>query len=213
MTGREAENSEWIDGFLFVGNHLALNFLNTKPVLEEGPRELLPDAAAFGRWLLAAGLVTSAQSQSAIRDWRGTAKAARLMKELRAFRERLREAVLKIESGSLPAESFVAEVNQLLARYPRRSALVRKGDSLIRKYPFAADEPEAFWPLIAEAVALLLAETDHARMRKCESCVVHFLDTSKKGSRRWCSMNICGNKVKVASYQRRKRNATPRRSG
>ena len=43
-------------------------------------------------------------------------------------------------------------------------------------------------------------------MRKCESCVVHFLDTSKKGARRWCSMNICGNKVKVANYQQRKRN-------
>jgi predicted RNA-binding Zn ribbon-like protein len=39
----------------------------------------------------------------------------------------------------------------------------------------------------------------------CESCVVHFFDTSKKGSRRWCSMNICGNKLKVAAYQRRKR--------
>jgi predicted RNA-binding Zn ribbon-like protein len=31
------------------------------------------------------------------------------------------------------------------------------------------------------------------------------LDTSKKGSRRWRSMNICGNKIKVAAYQRRKR--------
>ncbi|MGH6682050.1 MAG: CGNR zinc finger domain-containing protein [Bradyrhizobium sp.] len=34
---------------------------------------------------------------------------------------------------------------------------------------------------------------------------MHFFDTSKKGSRRWCSMNICGNKLKVAAYQRRKR--------
>ncbi|WP_082661594.1 CGNR zinc finger domain-containing protein [Terracidiphilus gabretensis] len=42
-------------------------------------------------------------------------------------------------------------------------------------------------------------------MRQCAVCVVHFFDTSKKGSRRWCSMNICGNKLKVAAYQRRKR--------
>ena len=207
MTGRDAEHSEWIDGFVFVGNHLALNFLNTKPVLEEGPREFLPDAAAFGRWLVAAGLVTSARSRLAMRAWRDTSKAARFTKELRAFRERLRASVLRIESGSLPAESFVGEVNQLLATYPRRSALVRDGRILIREYPFEPDEPEAFWPLIGEAVASLLTETDHARMRKCESCVLHFLDTSKKGSRRWCSMNICGNKVKVASYQRRQRNA------
>jgi predicted RNA-binding Zn ribbon-like protein len=83
---------------------------------------------------------------------------------------------------------------------------VRDGHSLVRKYSFDPDQPQAFWALIAEAVASLLAETDHSRMRKCESCVVHFLDTSKKGSRRWCSMNICGNRIKVARYQRRKQN-------
>jgi predicted RNA-binding Zn ribbon-like protein len=78
---------------------------------------------------------------------------------------------------------------------------------LVRKYPSKPDDPQAFWSLIAEAAASLLAETDHSRMRKCESCVVHFLDTSKKGSRRWCSMNICGNRVKVATYQQRNRNS------
>ena len=35
------------------------------------------------------------------------------------------------------------------------------------------------------------------RLRKCEACIAHFLDTSKKASRRWCSMNICGNKIKL----------------
>jgi predicted RNA-binding Zn ribbon-like protein len=205
MQGLETEQLDWIDGFLFVGNHVALNFLNTKPTLEDGPREFLSDTAAFQRWLIAAGLVTSARMKSAMRSWRGSSKAARVVKQLREFRERFRAAVLKIESGSLPAESFIEEVNALLAQYPRRSVLVKEGHSLVRKYPFEPDEPAAFWPLIAEAVASLLAETDLTRMRKCESCVVHFLDTSKKGSRRWCSMNICGNKVKVASYQRRRR--------
>jgi predicted RNA-binding Zn ribbon-like protein len=43
------------------------------------------------------------------------------------------------------------------------------------------------------------------RVRECEGCPVHFLDVSKKGSRRWCSMSLCGNKVKVAAYQQRRR--------
>jgi predicted RNA-binding Zn ribbon-like protein len=205
MAHPEPEHSDWIDGFLFVGNHLALNFLNTKPVLEDGPREFLSDAPAFQRWLTAAGLVKSTRAKSAMRAWRETSKADFFVKELREFRERVRAAVLRIESASLPAESFVEEMNNLLAKYPRRSVLMRQGRSLVRKYPFEPDEPDAFWAVIGEAVASLLAETDHSRMRKCESCVVHFLDASKKGSRRWCSMNICGNRVKVASYQRRKR--------
>jgi len=196
---------EWIDGFLFVGNHLTINFLNTRPVLEDGPRELLPNAEAFGRWLTAAGLVASGRAKIAPPAWLRTPSAARFMQALREFREHLRAAVLAIESGSLPNDSFVQEVNQLLTLHPRKSVLVREGGQLVRKYPFEPDEPEAFWALLAEAVASLLAETDHSRVRKCEACVVHFLDISKKGSRRWCSMNICGNKVKVATYQRRKR--------
>lgn len=36
-------NSPWKDGFLFVGNRLALDFLNTRPVQNDRPIELLPD--------------------------------------------------------------------------------------------------------------------------------------------------------------------------
>ena len=35
--------SDWKDGFLFVGNQLALDFVNTRPVQNGEPMELLPD--------------------------------------------------------------------------------------------------------------------------------------------------------------------------
>jgi predicted RNA-binding Zn ribbon-like protein len=72
---------------------------------------------------------------------------------------------------------------------------------------FEPQEPRDLWAPIIQGTADLLSETQTERLRKCESCVVHFFDTSKKGARRWCSMNICGNKLKVAAYQRRKRSA------
>ena len=46
---------EWIDGFLFVANRPILDLLNTKPVLADGPTELLPDVRALERWLIASG--------------------------------------------------------------------------------------------------------------------------------------------------------------
>src|SRR6516164_5368126 len=49
------------------------------------------------------------------------------------------------------------------------------------------------------------ASVDRTRVRKCGQCVLHFLDTSKKGTRRWCSMQLCGNRLKVAAYALRKR--------
>ena len=100
-----------------------------------------------GVWALACsgGACQFPRAKLAMRAWRQSAKADRFVRELRAFRERVRAAVLRLESGSLPAESFVDEVNHLLTKYPRRSVLVREGRSLVRKYPFEPDGPEAFW--------------------------------------------------------------------
>jgi predicted RNA-binding Zn ribbon-like protein len=199
------EQDEWIDGFLFVANRPILDFLNTKPVLGDGPKELLPDVHALERWLIASGLAASTNTKALLRSWRHSAEAAAFLKELIAFRERLREAVLRVESGSVPADDFLKEVNARLLRYPRPASLRKKDGGIVRETLFAPHRPTDFWAPILDAAADLLSETDTSRIRKCESCVVHFFDTSKKGSRRWCSMNICGNRLKVAAYQRRKR--------
>jgi predicted RNA-binding Zn ribbon-like protein len=196
---------EWIDGFLFVANRPILDFLNTEPVLADGPTELLPDVHALGRWLIASGMVTSSKTKAIIRSWRKSTEADAFLRQLIAFREKLREAVLRIESGSSPTDAFLAEVNSLLLQYPRHTSLHKRDGKVIRKTYFEPRKPTDLWTPIIDATADLLTETESSRIRKCESCVVHFFDTSKKGSRRWCSMNICGNRLKVAAYQRRKR--------
>jgi len=201
------EVSEWIDGFLFVANRPILDFLNTKPVLANGPTELLPDVRALERWLIASGMVTSAKAKATLRSWRNSAEAAAFLEELIAFREKLREAVLRMESGSAPADAFLAQVNSLLMQHPLPALLLKRDGRVTREASFDLRWPTDLWGPIVNAAADLLAETELSRIRKCESCVVHFLDISKKGSRRWCSMNICGNKIKVAAYQRRKRNS------
>ena len=199
------EVSEWIDGFLFVANKTILDFLNTKPVLADGPTELLPDVRALERWLITSGTVTSAKAKATVRSWRNSNEAAAFLEQFIAFREKLREAVLRIESGSTPSDTFITEVNSLLLRYPFPALLHKRDGKVVRETTFELREPTDVWAPIVDAAANLLAETESSRIRKCESCVVHFFDTSKKGSRRWCSMNICGNKLKVAAYQRRKR--------
>jgi predicted RNA-binding Zn ribbon-like protein len=197
--------SEWIDGFLFVANRPILDFLNTKPILADGPTELLPDTHALERWLIASGMATSSRVKAMLRSWRESDEAISFLKQLVTFRERLREAVMKIENGSLPTDAFLAEVNTLLLKYPLHISLNKQDSKLVLKRAFEPRKPADFWALIIDATADLLSETESSRIRKCESCAVHFFDTSKKGSRRWCSMNICGNKLKVAAYQHRKR--------
>ncbi len=207
MAGSSTRQEEWVDGFLFVGNQLALDFLNTKPILESEPEELLPNAAALERWLIASGIVSSQRKRKLVRTWRDSRPAEALVRKLIAFRERLRATVLRLEAGSLPADTFLAEIDMLLKEHPQRICLRKEDSKVVREVFFEPQKPEDVWAPIVAATAELLSEIDLTRIRKCESdsCVVHFYDTSKKGSRRWCSMNICGNRLKVAAYQRRRR--------
>lgn len=199
------ESTEWIDGFLFVANRPILDLLNTRPVLAGVPTELLSDVRALERWLIASGMVTSGKDKATLRGWRESAEAEALLKQLIAFRERLRENVVQMEGGKLPGEEFVSEVNALLRQHPQITMIRKKNGTLARETSVELRNPADLLTPIADATADLLVEADWSRVRQCESCVVHFLDTSKKGSRRWCSMNICGNKLKVAAYQQRRR--------
>ena len=195
---------EWIDGFLFVGNRPILDFVNTRPVLAQGPIELLKDFDALGRWFIAAGIVNSVKTKRLFRRWHEHPEATAFLKELIAFRERLRDAILRIESGSTPSDDFIKELNARLLKYRAPNLLRKRNGRIVRETLFDPQRIADLWTPFVDGSANLLTETDTARLRQCESCVVHFYDTSKKGSRRWCSMNICGNKIKVAAYHRRK---------
>jgi len=43
-------------------------------------------------------------------------------------------------------------------------------------------------------------------VRQCaaDDCALMFVDTSRPGQRRWCSMDLCGNRSKTQSYRRRR---------
>lgn len=45
------------------------------------------------------------------------------------------------------------------------------------------------------------------RIRSCANpgCILYFFDTSKNGTRRWCSMSGCGNRAKAARHHARER--------
>lgn len=205
MRAARLNSSDWVDGFLFVANKPILDLLNTCPVLAQGPTELLPDTQALERWLIAAGIVEPAKAKGLFRSQRHSEEAALFLRELIAFRERLRTAVLRLEAGSVPSHKFIEEINRGLARHPQAPRLRNREGQIVRELFCDPQQPSDLWAPIFDGVADLLSQPEVHRIRQCEACVIHFFDTSKKGSRRWCSMNICGNKLKVAAYQRRKR--------
>jgi predicted RNA-binding Zn ribbon-like protein len=198
-------NNDWRDYFLFVGNQLSLDFLNTRPVMDGNPVELLPDCASLARWLKASGLLPAREAKRLERHWSARPALTGMLGELREFRERLRQAVVQMEAGTVPSPAFIAKINELLSAYPHIDQVIRADSGLGRGKRFDPQVPLDVFAPIADSVASLLTISDKSRLRKCGACVLHFCDTSKKGTRRWCSMNLCGNRSKVAAYTRRKR--------
>ncbi|MEL4320521.1 CGNR zinc finger domain-containing protein [Leifsonia sp. YIM 134122] len=61
---------------------------------------------------------------------------------------------------------------------------------------------QAFATLARDAVAVFSADAV-GRVRECaaEDCALVYVDTSRAGTRRWCSMQRCGNRAKVRKFR------------
>src|SRR5215469_7172669 len=195
---------------LFLGNHLALDFVNTCPLQGDQLVELLPDFAALLYWFQAGGILEARQVTALRRKWAGSARARLATQAMRQWRERLRKQILAWERGDSLHRPMLEELNTLMAAHPMRTRIRIKGKEYFTELWFDPRVPEDLFAPLAQSVASLFADLDRKRVRKCPTCVLHFFDTSKKGTRRWCSMQLCGNRLKVAAYAARKRNLTPK---
>ncbi len=122
--------------------------------------------------------------------------SARAVRAARALRDAL-DPVLR-GGGSL------APVERAAARAVAAGHLVAGAG-----WTWAADDPMAPVHAFAlAAVALLSDAGELARLRTCSGCCWLFLDHSRGGSRRWCSMADCGTEAKKRRYvaARRERN-------
>ena len=202
---KAGRKSDWRDGFLFLGNHLALDFLNTCPVQNGEAVELLPDFVALLRWFQAANLLSSGEAASLRQQWGESARAQHVVEAMQKLRESLRKEVLAMECGSTVHRAAIDELNHLMAEHPMLTRLKASGSASTTELWFDPRRPEDLFAPLAHSVAMLFAGVDRNRVRKCRQCVLHFYDTSKKGTRRWCSMQLCGNRLKVAAYAARRR--------
>src|SRR5260370_29824119 len=134
--------SDWKDGFLFVGNQLALDFLNTRPIQNGEPAELLPDLSAVLRWFQAADLLNSRQVGRLERQWGGSANAQSTTGAVRQLREILRNEILAWERSGSVQHSTQDQVNKLMAEHPKRTRLTKNGKSSFTEPWFEPRGPE-----------------------------------------------------------------------
>ena len=127
--------------------------------------------------------------------FRGTDRGAEVTEEvrlaLRDAREALRDA-LEHPDREPQALNAVLRKGRMLAQ------LNTDGPTYTPEVP---DAWRAAW-LAAQSYLELLNRAPE-RIRRCAQpdCVLYFYDTSKNGTRRWCSMKTCGNRAKAQRFQ------------
>lgn len=180
--------------FMFVGNALWLDFLNTEPCVGGLKTELLFSSEALALWGEAAGVPPPPVVPPKDRAWLSGAL------ELRRL---LRNAAVRLVSGQdLPA-ALVQSVNRYLREKPFVRVLQPSAAGWALASQPANPTSEAFTAFIALDFARFIAAGRTDRVRQCAhpDCVMVFLDTSKNGSRRWCSMETCGNREKARLWR------------
>ena len=177
------------DGFRFRGGANVIDLPATLQArLSPAPRELLATPADLSRWLVSAGMTAVAPEATA-----GDLATAK----------QLRQAIYVLAARRADTETEAARetLNALAAGTPAVPRLASDGTATL------VGSAGAFLVTLAREAIQLFGGDDARLIRQCESpsCTLYFVDTSRKGDRRWCSMSACGNKAKVEQFRRRRR--------
>jgi predicted RNA-binding Zn ribbon-like protein len=167
---------------------MCLDYLRT---LRHGTLEELSDAAAVAAWTEQFGPFGTVPVPS----------EGGCVEEARRLRESIRTLLDSALQGAGSPTSARNTVNATAALPPPFPALAADGRLL-----WHADDPiRATLSLIARDALDLTSSPLLARVRQCAGtdCGALFVDTSRPGVRRWCSMNTCGNRAKKEAMKTR----------
>jgi predicted RNA-binding Zn ribbon-like protein len=191
--------------YLLVGNDPAVDFVNTEVVLDGTRTDLLQDFEDLTNWLAKARLAPAATLQQLGSRWKKTKEGEAALGGAQGLRDTLRSGFGKIaQTGRVP--TAVADEISSWLRGLRMTSDIRVSDGRIHETTRPIlERPEDAVSLLAQAAAKFLATADYSYIRHCEGegCILFFYDTSKNHSRRWCSMELCGNRAKVAAFRQR----------
>jgi predicted RNA-binding Zn ribbon-like protein len=168
-----------------AGEPLALDLLNTQWMASGAPADLLATMEGTRAWLAAAGLAGAPAPET--RDALVTARQA------------IRD-VLTAPGGPAALKSL----NEVLGHGCLRLSISPPASP---EQTLDVDDP-AWRPAVMAAANLLELLTQAPdRIRRCQhpACVLWFYDTTRNGTRRWCSMTTCGNRAKAHRHYDRAR--------
>jgi predicted RNA-binding Zn ribbon-like protein len=190
-----------------VGGAPCLDFTNTVEWRgRENPEDTLHDYRDLVEWSRSAGILDDAETEELLKH---DAQSPQHVESVYRRGVELREAIYRVFRETCedanPETADLALLNQVLSEALGHMRLA--GVDGVYRLEYDSNPPELIlWRLAANASELLTSE-DLTRVKRCasEECGWLFLDLSRNRSRRWCSMEGCGNRMKARRHYSRAR--------
>lgn len=186
----ENDGSTW----WFDAGSIALDFAHTggfhgsQPAQSGVSTELLQSPSDLARWL---GERLPRTDPSA---------SERELSDALGLRAAIASLALSIVRGQRPAASDIDIVNLFAAMPDIPPALV---GGTRQAGAGQARTSQALSRIAREAVTMFGDAAANIRECSATDCGLVYLDTSRSGNRRWCSMQRCGNRAKVRAHRAR----------
>jgi predicted RNA-binding Zn ribbon-like protein len=200
-----------IDQIRLDGGILCLDFVNTIPDRVDGTnRDNLTSFSDLIYWAKKAGVLQPAEMLSLEKAAQagGDKKAREFFTEALSLRSLIYSIFQPISQGQKVKTGDIDALNASVASYRNFLEITPSKEGFIEKWNFTRDNFLSITaPIIKSARELLLSDKLR-RLKECPNCGWLFLDTTKNGKRRWCSMEDCGSNVKALEYYYRKKKET-----
>lgn len=172
------------------GHHAYVEHLKTGENVIAWARHAKALAQADGEWIL--GAIGADE-----------ALATRLLKRALALREIIHAIGAEVAARRRAPADSVNALAHTHAACIAHARLTPHGSGFVWSWAPQEAPVEAVLGPIALSALTLLTQADLSRIKQCQGdhCGWLFLDTTKNKGRRWCEMEICGNRAKQKRHQ------------
>jgi predicted RNA-binding Zn ribbon-like protein len=196
--------------FQLVGGHPATDFINTLDwrFRESGAEELLKRFTDLVRFMMQSKLISPVRGRR-LANTVDDRSAERTLQTARMLRESLADFLYARLDGRQPSSHCISRLQEYFQDARAHQKLVWKKGRVEWTWN---EEDKANLPvhMLSSRASDLIMSTDLADIRACcnPECRWIFVDVSKNRTRRWCSMKICGNRMKARRFYAQKKLAT-----
>lgn len=183
-----------------TGEPVALDLVNTRPLSDEGPIDLIGSLDGLRAWLkLQEGRLIGFSIQDVQSLDIGD------LKRIWKVRDYIASLIDRVRHNREPLPDDLEAINAIVRKAPLVRQLVTNGETIAAVDERIGSPGARLAACLADAAINLIADPSCRRIRRCaaHNCVMLFMPTHPQ--RRWCSATRCGNRERVARHYRRRK--------